>query len=503
MLTRRGLLKSAAGAAGVAVLGGAALGAAHVLGHRHKLRRLHSFASPVGPGPFREFVSRPDLRPPVVSATGGGADPGYLFLGPGAGAGVAGPLLVDERGEPVWFKPIPKELWLSNFRPSQYRGQPVVTWWEGKMTRQGYGRGEGVIADSSYREIARVRAQNGRDIDVHEFVLTREGTALFVCYPESVTADLSPYGASTAATIQGSIIQEVDVQSGRLLFEWRSLDHISTEESYQPPADLFDYMHLNSIYVLPDDNLLVSARCTWAVYKLDRRTGAVIWRLGGKRSDFQLGENAAFAWQHDARQPAPSTITLFDDADALFDDGSGMSSPESQSRGLVLHVDEERRTARLARSYRHPKPLVANAMGSFQTMPSGHVVVGWGSASVTSEFSEDGKLLADWRLGSKHSSYRAYRSRWVGRPAEPPAIAAKRIPRHRNTIVYVSWNGDTEVSHWLVEVGPRRNDLQPVGIAKRQGFETAIPLRTSSGYARVRALDASGRKLASSRAVGL
>ena len=502
-VTRRGLLKGAAGAAGLAVVGGAALGTAHVLG-KHKLRKLHSVAPPVGPGPAREFVSRPDLHPPVVTLSGGGGvDPGYLFLGPGAGAEQAGPLLLDERGEPVWFQPISRELWLSNFRATRYRGQPVLTWWEGKMTLQGYGRGEGVILDSSYRELARVRAANGRHIDVHEFLLTPQGTALFVCYPESVIADLSPYGGPTNAAIQQSIIQEVDVQSGQLLLEWKSLDHIPIEESYQPPANLYDYFHLNSIYVLPDGNLLISARCTWAVYKLDRQTGNVIWRLGGKRSDFELGEDAGFAWQHDARQPSASTITLFDDGDAEFDDGSGMSSPETQSRGVVLNVDEARRTAQLARSYRHPKPLVANAMGSFQTLPSGHVVIGWGSASVTSEFTPDGKLLADWTMGSKHSSYRAFRSPWVGRPAEPPAIAARRIPRHRNTTVYASWNGATEVSHWLVHSGPRPSELQPIGLAKRQGFETAIPLRTSSGYAAVTALDASGRKLATSRAVRL
>jgi hypothetical protein len=137
VLTRRGLLKSAAGAAGVMTLGGAALGAAHALSSRHKLRKLPSLASPAGPGPWREFVSRPDLHPPAVSVTGGGVDPGYVFLGPGAGAQEAGPLMVDERGEPVWFQPISKELWLSNFRTSQYNGQRVLTWWEGHMTLRG------------------------------------------------------------------------------------------------------------------------------------------------------------------------------------------------------------------------------------------------------------------------------------------------------------------------------------------------------------------------------
>jgi hypothetical protein len=369
------------------------------------------------------------------------------------------------------------------------------------MTREGFGRGEGVIVDHAYRELARVRAGNNRHIDVHEFMLTPQGTALFVCYPESVPADLSFLGGPTDGIIQQSIIQEVDVESGRLLLEWRSLEHISVDESYQRPATPLDYIHVNSIEIAPDGNLLVSARCTWTLYKLDRRTGQVIWRLGGKRSDFQLGSDTQFSWQHDARQPTASTITLFDDGEAAFDDGSGMSETERQSRGVVLQVDEARRTVRLARSYRHPRPLLANAMGSFQTLPHGHVLIGWGSEPVTSEFSPDGRLLADVRLGRKSTSYRAYRYPWAGTPAHAPAIAARRTGRRGDITLYASWNGATAVAHWLVRAGRRPSELRAVGIATRQGFETAIPLGVVNGFVQASAVDASGRVLGTSSAI--
>jgi hypothetical protein len=371
------------------------------------------------------------------------------------------------------------------------------------MTKEGFGRGEGIIVDASYREIARVRAGNGRAMDMHEFLLTPHGTALFVCYPEGVPADLSSIGGPSDGSARQSVIQEVDVSSGRLLFEWRSLEHVSVDESYQRPAIPFDYLHVNSIDILPDGNLLVSARSTWALYKLDRKTGQVIWRLGGNRSDFELGDGAEFAWQHDARTPTASTITLFDDGNAGWDDGSGASNTESQSRGLVLQVDEKRRVARVARSYRHPHRLVAEAMGSFQTLPSGHVVIGWGSASVTSEFSADGRLLADWRVGSKQASYRAYRYPWVGAPTEPPNIAVRRTGIDRKSMLFASWNGATAVSHWLVQAGPHRDALKPVGVAKRRGFETVIPIGASGGYFRVTAFDARGRRLMSSQLVRL
>lgn len=498
-VTRRRLLTRAGGAvAGMLVVGGGAFGATRLSGRAKRIPRLHS-ATSAPAGPVRAFVSRPDLRPPTVEITGGGVAPGYLFVAPSAWGRVqAGPLMIDDQGEPVWFKPISAALWATNFRADRYRGKPVLTWWEGTMTVRGFGRGEGVIADASYREIARVRAGNSRHMDMHEFRLTPQGTALFVCYPESVPADLSPIGGPSDGNAYESIIQEVDVESGRVLLEWRSLEHLPLQDSYQPPAIPYDYLHVNSIDVTPDGNLLVSGRCTWALYKLERRTGRVIWRLGGKRSDFALDHGARFSWQHDGQQPEQSTITLFDDADAGLDSGTGFSRTESQSRGVILRVDERRKRVSLARSYRHPRPLLASAMGSMQTLPDGHVLVGWGSEPVASEFSADGRLLADMRLGPQHDSYRAFRYPWMASPTEPPAIATRRDAATGRTTLYASWNGATAVSHWLLRAGPHPSELRPVGIAKRRGFETAIPLGAISGYVQVGALDSSGRPLASS-----
>ncbi len=86
-----------------------------------------------------------------------------------------------------------------------------------------------------------------------------------------------------------------------MLFDWRSLDHVALAESHQRIGPRFDYFHANSIGLTADGNLLVCARNTWAAYKIDRDTGRVIWRLGGKKSDFRMGKGTFFAWQHDAR----------------------------------------------------------------------------------------------------------------------------------------------------------------------------------------------------------
>jgi Arylsulfotransferase (ASST) len=194
-------------------------------------------------------------------------------------------------------------------------------------------------------------------------------------------------------------------------------------DSYKPVGEPYDYLHVNSIDVAPDGNLLISARHTWALYKVDRRTGEVMWRLGGKRSDFSMGKDAQFSWQHDARMPTTSRISRFDDG------SGGPQTTEKHSRGLVLDVDESHRSVKVAQSYRHPRSLLASAMGSVQLLPGGDVLVGWGTAPYTAEFLPDGTLTAAARLPSPLYSYRARRSVWQGAPSAPPDVAA--LPTHR------------------------------------------------------------------------
>src|SRR5205823_1098535 len=143
-----------------------------------------------------------------------------LFLGPWASGGnQPGPLMVDRHSEPVWFRPISSghssSSWATNFQTFTYRDEPVLAWWEGDVLQTGLGKGEAILVDRSYREVARIRAANGRQMDLHEFVLTPQGTALFTCYPDSVPADLSSVGGPSNGTLLESIFQEIDVRTGR------------------------------------------------------------------------------------------------------------------------------------------------------------------------------------------------------------------------------------------------------------------------------------------------
>ena len=257
--------------------------------------------------------------------------------------------------------------------------------------------------------------------------------------------------------------------------------------------DPYDYFHLNSIAEEPNGNLLLSARNTHAVYEIDHRTGAVLWRLGGKRSSFRMGPGTTFAWQHDARRQADGTITIFDDGAAPV--------LEKRSRAIRIRLDRAKRTATLVKAVVSPSGILARSQGNMQALPGGHVLVGWGSVPRVTEFGEDGRVVFDATLPPHDDSYRAYRFRWSGRPASRPAIASEAGKGGAST-VYASWNGDTRTVRWCLVGGSNADHLRPVGVsAARKGFETAIGVREPPPLLAIQALDARGRVLATSASV--
>jgi hypothetical protein len=446
------------------------------------------------PAEVLRFHSRPELDPDALTLTTPARDtaPGLVFLAVKRGPGQDGPMIVDDEGRVVWFRPAPGRTTATGFRVQRYRGEPVLTWWEGR-TMLGHGEGEYVILDRHYREVARVRAGNGRMGDHHELQLTPRGTAYISVYAPR-RMDLRPVGGPRRGTIFESIIQEVDVASGRVVWEWRSADHFPVEEGVTPPKPTkpHDYFHVNAVDEDHDGNLLVSARNMHAIYKLDRRSGKVIWRLGGRRSDFALGPGARFAFQHDVVRLPDGTISLFDNQ---------ATPPRAErSRGLVLRLDERRMTASVVREYVHPEGLLAGAEGNLQTLPNGNVFVGWGPAEHVSELSRDGRLLFDLQLPAGADTYQAFRHPWRGEPLDRPALAARRDGERRLTL-WASWNGATELRSWLVLAGDEADALEPVATAPWRDFETEIRVRTDARQVAVQALGADGEPLGTSAAI--
>jgi len=442
------------------------------------------------------FRSRPDLGPAAAEVTTRAREtaPGYVFLAIKLGAGEYGPMILDDNGQIVWFGKHPRAR---DFKMQYYRGRPVLTWWEGVVV-QGHGEGEYVIFDDSYREVRRVRTGNGYTGDLHEFLITPEDTALLTAYaPE--TADLSSIGGPEDGPVWGGIVQEVDIETGEVLFEWRSLDHVGIEESYRAfrfppdnPGSRYDYFHINSIDVDHDDNLLISARNTWAVYKIDRKTGDVLWRLGGKKSDFKMGQGTWTAFQHDVRRQEDGALTIFDNG--------AHPKVHDQSRGIAVELDMDEMSATLLREYKSPEGLLATSQGNMQALASGNVFVGWGSEPFVSEFSGAGELLMNARFPPDCESYRAFRFPWSGQPSEDPAVAVEQGPDDKITL-YASWNGATEVAAWEVLAGPSPVRLESLGSVPREGFETAMLAQTYGPYVAVRAKHRSGRVLGASAPV--
>ena len=458
-----------------------------------------------GPGDVQAFRSRPDLSPPVIEVTtlarGTASGSGYFFVAAKNGVGGEehpsqdGAMILDERGRPVWLRPVSaNDHDIMVFRAQRYRGEPVLTWWEG--AHAGWGQGEYVVSDASYREVARFGAGNGYAGDHHEFLISARDTAFILIYHET-PMDLSSVGGPVNGIVVDGIVQEIDIASNEVVFEWHSLDHVGLDESYYAPdpdpAKPFDYFHINSVDVDDDDNLLISSRKTSAVFKIDRVSGGVIWRLGGKYSDFEMGEGAPFVYQHDARRQTDGTITVFDNRD---------EARAEPSRGIVLELDEAAMTANLAREYVHPDGVFGIFQGNMQVLNNGNVFIGWGSAPYISEFSPDGRLLFDARFPLEVESYRAYHSPWTGRPDDSPAIAVETGDTGEVT-VYASWNGATEVDNWQVLAGPGADRLKPAGSVSWEDFETAILVSTAEPYVAIQGRSSSNKVLGASEAIGL
>lgn len=446
------------------------------------------------------FLSRPELTAPAltVDVARSRAAPGDVLLTPTGGDVGSSLLIADAKGQPVWISPRPGAR-VTDLQEQQYRGQPVLTWYEGSVVDPGVGQGRVVIADQAYRPIAHVDAVNGYAADLHDVLITPQDTALLLIYNPILVDATSVHGAKRQRVLE-PVVQEVDIATGTLLFEWHGLASVPLRESYQPvpkrAGDAFDYVHPNSVALDADGQLLLSGRHTWTVDKIDRTSGVLDWHLGGKQNNFSMPASAAVAWQHDARLNGDGSLSIFDNGSA----GATITHP---TRGVVLRLDQRAMRATLVRAYAAPPKVKSTSQGSFRQLPNGNWFAGWGDQPEYTEFARDGAVVYDVKLPTTKgtvNSYRAIKVPWTGRPTDLPAVVAKRGSGDAVT-VSVSWNGATDAARWVVLAGPTRTDLSPVTTASRSGFETTIHTSTNQSYVAVRADDANGDVLATSNAV--
>ena len=365
--------------------------------------------------------------PPPVTVLTQGPDNGNgdIFISPfGDSSTYAnGPEIIDGHGQVVWFHAVPAGQEAADFRAQTYHGRPVLTWWQGTGLG-GLASGTDYIYNDHYQPIATVSAGNGYSADGHEFLITPWNTALILAYT-TATADLTSIGGPANQTVIDGIVQEINIATGRVLFQWNSADHVPYGDSEQPlpssPSSPWDWFHINAVHLARDGSLLIDARDTWATYDVNRHTGKINWILGGKHSSFTVqaapgqtldSANELFAWQHDPEQVGQNTFTWFDN------DSTGTPLLPS-SRAVTVKLNPQAKVATLVASDNQPEGLSAASQGNAQTTRNGDLFVGWGALPYFSEFSPSGQLLFNAEFPAGVNSYRAYRLPWFPGTGHP------------------------------------------------------------------------------------
>jgi hypothetical protein len=478
--------------------GGTPVSTSFTIAHQAQVSQTQFATNPGEAKSVQHYSSAPSLTPSTVRITTPakpGAAPGDLFLAPYQGKGTPGPMIAEQNGDLVWFKPLPAGESATNMQVQQYQGKPVLTWWQGRIIRVGFGEGVDEIYDTSYRHVATVRAGNGYRADLHEIRLAPEGTAWIDIF-NPIKMNLSAEHGSANGIVLDSVVQQIDIKTGLVMWEWHTLGHVALSESNVAPRASgypWDYVHINSVDPGASGDVLLSSRNTWGLYDVDIRSGDVRWRLGGKRSSFKLGAGTREYWQHDAEFQPGGLISVFDNAAA--------PAKEKQSRGILLRADTSGHTVTLVKQFVNPsKTLLASSQGNTLSLPGGDWLLGYGGLPNFTEFDSAGHVLLDGTLGKNVQNFRTYLAPWSASAPGRPSLVAKAAGAGAVSAA-VSWNGATEVASWRVLAGASSSSLAPVTTAPKSGFQTTLTVHTAGPYVAVQALDGSGSVLGTSATV--
>ena len=365
-------------------------------------------------------AATPTSPPPVSILTSqlGFGESNDIFITPTGGATTYanGPEILDSHGNVVWFHAIPQGQTAADFRTQNYDGQPVLTWWQGTGLG-GLSDGTDYIYNKDYQQIAAVKAGNGLTTDGHEFLITPWNTALILSY-DTATANLTSIGGPADQTVINGIVQEIDISTGAVLFQWNSEDHVPFSQSEQPlpasPSTPWDWFHINAVHLDTDGSLLIDARDTWTTYDVSPWSGNILWQLGGKDSSFTLqaapgqlldSANEIFAWQHDPEALGNGYYTFFDN------ESSG-TPLLPYSRAITVRLNPWTHVATLVASEDQPEGLSAPSQGNAQTTSDGDLFVGWGALPYFSEFNRLGQLIFNAEFPAGVNTYRAYLLPW-------------------------------------------------------------------------------------------
>jgi hypothetical protein len=279
--------------------------------------------------------------------------------------------------------------------------------------------GKVFVMDATFAVIDSFSCGNGYFTDPHDARLLPNGHALLMSYdPEPVDMSQVVAGGNPNATVIGLILQEVDDQQN-VYFQWRSWDHFQiTDTAHEDlTAARIDYVHGNAIEIDADGNLLISSRHLDEITKIDRVTGDVLWRWGGRRNEFTfVGDTLHFNYQHAIRLIANGDYTLWD---------NGNYHIPQFSRAVEYKLDQAARTAELIWEHREDPDVFGGAMGYVQRLDSGNTLIAMGAGKPDIfEVTPQGTKVTQLTLPDGIFSYRAYR---FPLPVAPPPSDTRTV----------------------------------------------------------------------------
>ena len=415
--------------------------------------------------PYHTYPLFSNIMTSTVTTPAHNTGDGYLFVANMGIMSSADPslLILDDHGEPVYIQRTPAGMITTDFNRQTVNGTPYLTYYVGTPI-QSWGYGTYYVLDQSYALVDTWTINNGYGADPHELRLLPNGHALLLSYVP-IPYDLTPYGGPADGLVMDTLVQEQDTQKN-VVFEWHGIQHIPlTDTYYAYYASPVDFMHTNAIELDSDGNLLLSSRHLSEITKVDRQTGAVIWRLGGRQNQFTFANDIGFSFQHDVRRLPNGNLTLFDNGD---------QRQPPYSRAVEYALDESAKTVTRVWQYPADTSIYAAFMGSMQRLSNGNTLIGWGGLPLVTEVLPDGSKALELSIGGV--SYRAFRNPWVGVPGEPPHAAVTYSDDPTTATIHSAWNGATEVTAYDIYAGPTDGVMSLITTALRTGFETATQL---------------------------
>jgi hypothetical protein len=386
-------------------------------------------------------------------------------------------MILENNGDPVFYRRTPS-------RARDFKVQPtgLLTYRLGPPQNVFHGM------DATYAVTDTFYAGHGYGTDEHDLQILPNGNALVIALDhQQIDMSVLVPGGRTDAVVIGNHIQELD-KDHNVVFEWRSWDNfeITDARHIDLTGGTIDYVHMNSISVDTDGNIIISSRHLSEITKIDRSTGTVMWRLGGAKNQFTFaGMEGPFSWQHDARALGNNTYTIFDNGN--------WNSPR-ETRVLEYNLDTTNRGATLVWEYRHTPAFYTWWMGNAQRLPGGNTVIGWADASLPrlTEVTPAGETVLELDFATPAHCYRVFKFPWEGK-ASAPYLTAEPLSVGARLLFPVF--GDSSIQKYYIYAGRSAHPTTLVDSSIVPSIDVT-GLDTGNHYFRVTAVDGSGKMTA-------